>query len=1426
MELVGERKYVGDVTALAVIEHPRRRNRTRVDSECDEADDEDDEDDYWVLTGLGGTVRCYDGSTGAFAYEKSVFRDGTRVHGIVGSRSSFGWPSIAVHGGRSCKVYRSRGAGVGSSGDLEELAVIGPFAHWIMDVVFDPQRESHGITTPLSVGLSDNSIARHSFHDAGTLGSSSALATARCSESSLLYAMSIHASKASLVVAAGTIYNTILVWKYDKADDASGGNASCVPLAILIGHQGSIFRLRWSHDLSLLASCSDDRSARVWAVNVDAVPAEPATVHAQQKLYGHEARLWDCAFVEVPLRGVEGRKDAPLLVTASEDCSCRLWPLDWRHGGKGPGVATVIRGHLGKGVWRVAVRGEMLLTAGLDNALKSWHIRGSWNAGNVSTSFLPALDIKEYAWPLPMEAKELAPLGPVGCVKRGGKGKGKGDWVLELRMLDSHAICVATNMGLLYSVQVDARPVWTLLFRSARGQPITSLHVSSAASEGGPKGSAHHTAYFGDRSGYFGTVRFERDPDNAVHTHTRGPFLEWQPHEGRRVLGIFHPSDASEPSQKDSMSDDVFTSDTNGEVKWWRVDSRLTKAGTVAQTPKCLAIIRSAAGTRVLSIGLSLPLRVIVCGDQRGNVTSFRYPQGLDASLDAGASPRELTARHCLKGQHGGDAVGFIQVRGTEITSGGRDGKMYTYDILPEPHRRPNADADAGADAETRCRGDSSGVILVCTGIRVSKHVMAVESLWACDGSKYVSGFQSSDHVVWNLTDHTEVLRTRCGGWKRPHALHASKDCISFAFVKGQLICTSIVSSSSFMRGAHGQGKHKGKGGCCAGTFRNSIAPTYHGSEIHSVKCLVSRRRASEPCSSLSAPPPSPGALVVLTGSEDACIRQYTQSLSPGSRDSDHECGSSTDLVGQHIAGAAVRAISVCWVHTSPWGRGIAHVSATSAVACGQQCQQGRQGQGQGQGQGEEGEERMGKGATATAAASGERGGRRAFVVSVGAKEVMMVWSFDPENNAAKEKAAFSFVNMRVPQGGLRPKSNGTNRWSNLRFLAVETFAFSTEGVRGCDVLFILAASADASLALTALVVYPNKRSAWFDVASLDQGTTPTLSVSCIVLTDGASSPPPPSTPPSPLSPPSPSPSSSSLAMGGGSTIVAFTGSTDGALAAWDLTGVVRAFLGDLNAHAGGGGAADGVDGEGGNPKLRIDLRTLHPMSVREGVHAAGINTIATAKIGFPLPRPSSSSPSSPFGGKRFPDLAGNEGAGVASICVATGGDDQAMHVSVYRVVCAPQPMTEKHSRQGKETLPCSEGGNGGVRQGMEMSLAETLHISNAHGSAIRGVWTDGTIVATTGIDQRLKIWRLAFAKGNGGGTGGRGEGEGEGKGEGDGGGGRLSCAHAFCTAVEAGETECLDVAVDGGNPDLLHVALAGRGMSVMHVRLKDPAGE
>ena len=130
------------------------------------------------------------------------------------------------------------------------------------------------------------------------------------------------------------------------------------------------------------------------------------------------------------------------------------------------------------------------------------------------------------------------------------------------------------------------------------------------------------------------------------------------------------------------------------------------------------------------------------------------------------------------------------------------------------------------------------------------------------------------------------------------------------------------------------------------------------------------------------------------------------------------------------------------------------------------------------------------------------------------------------------------------------------------------------------------------------------------------------------------------------------------------------------------------------------------------------------------------------------------------------------------------------------------------------------------MRQGMEMSLAETLHISNAHGSAIRGVWTDGTIVATTGIDQRLKIWRLAFAKGNGGGTGGRGEGEGEGKGEGDGGGGRLSCAHAFCTAVEAGETECLDVAVDGGNPDLLHVALAGRGMSVMHVRLKDPAGE
>ncbi|KAF1913808.1 WD domain-containing protein [Ampelomyces quisqualis] len=177
------------------------------------------------------------------------------------------------------------------------------------------------------------------------------------SSRSILYSAHVfYESENCVLVAAGTAFGEIMYWSW--TDDPVLGSISRVH-RVFLGHEGSIFGVRISKELPvgycqslkrIIASCSDDRTIRIWDVSDVAVrspptPAideatdadrtrhtgfsnaafDPNILSSAQCLaigWGHASRVWKVQFLESTLCG-----GAILLVSAGEDASSRTWKL-------------------------------------------------------------------------------------------------------------------------------------------------------------------------------------------------------------------------------------------------------------------------------------------------------------------------------------------------------------------------------------------------------------------------------------------------------------------------------------------------------------------------------------------------------------------------------------------------------------------------------------------------------------------------------------------------------------------------------------------------------------------------------------------------------------------------------------------------------------------------------------------------------------------------------------------------------------------------------------------------------------------------------------------------------------------------------------------------------------------------------------------
>jgi hypothetical protein len=157
---------------------------------------------------------------------------------------------------------------------------------------------------------------------------------------------------------------------------------------------------------------------------------------------------------------------------------------------------------------------------------------------------------------------------------------------------------------------------------------------------------------------------------------------------------------------------------------------------------------------------------------------------------------------------------------------------------------------------------------------------------------------------------------------------------------------------------------------------------------------------------------------------------------------------------------------------------------------------------------------------------------------------------------------------------------------------------------------------------------------------------------------------------------------------------LAFVGSTDGTVSVYDIGPLVRGW------SVGAGGSA-GTGASGDHAKLLLCKYCAHTM---------GTNAISIAAV----------SPSA------------DSAAHTVELVAVSGGDDGSLTIGRFQVALPSAPAAH-----------ASHGSSADVAR---MSLIYLARVERASGSAIKGVATDGAVVACCGYEQRLSMWELVSA--------------------------------------------------------------------------------
>ncbi|KAL8724014.1 MAG: hypothetical protein Q9181_007027 [Wetmoreana brouardii] len=327
-----------------------------------------------LLAGEGPYVKIFDHGTGQLLAVERVFET-QAIHGIITTKQTFRgdhleismrliyiWGGRWLRKGRLYRRQRARSflgawAGVPIDGSFHVQIYMDTeiqLNDWILEVRFEPllkdfaQDPWHQTSNAVLVTAHNDARALLSLQGGCMLGISITHGP-RC----ILYTACIDWTEdGRILVAAGTAFGEVLVWSF--ADSALvSDNTFPAPSQLhyrFTGHEGSVFGIRISPRLQgsgfedgkrWIASCSDDRTIRVWDVsNLEAHDDVPETDRKGTGIFiptfedekksglsnkciatvmGHMSRIWDVHFARF--------KDRLVILSIGEDSTAQTWQL-------------------------------------------------------------------------------------------------------------------------------------------------------------------------------------------------------------------------------------------------------------------------------------------------------------------------------------------------------------------------------------------------------------------------------------------------------------------------------------------------------------------------------------------------------------------------------------------------------------------------------------------------------------------------------------------------------------------------------------------------------------------------------------------------------------------------------------------------------------------------------------------------------------------------------------------------------------------------------------------------------------------------------------------------------------------------------------------------------------------------------------------